>query len=146
MPAFTLLSGGGAGVPGAWTSALKKGVFSTGRRTISQSELDGLAVTVDGQVFFGLAERVATKTKLDEVSGEITGFALKDGAGNALAVDLLKRTIKMTLKSAPGIDPTDGHVGMRVDSPDFSAALRSRAVVTGTKVVCRSATGEVFLP
>jgi hypothetical protein len=146
MPAFTMISGGGKGAPGAWAVALKKGIFSTGAKSMAQGDVDALTVTVDGQTFFALADRTSTKTKLDKVSGEISGVTIKDTAKNSLAIDLLKRTIKVSLKSAPGIDPTDGYVTIRVNLPDFIGSLTSKATVVGTKVVLKPATGEVSLP
>jgi hypothetical protein len=101
-----------------------------------------LEVTVDGvSLFTEGAGRKSTKVKRNTGGGIVT-VAIADVSGNKLTVDLVKRLVKMTVKSAPGLDLGDGQAVIHVLTESLTGRLTVPVTLVGTKYVLQPVTGD----
>ncbi len=146
MPKFQVLSAGGKALTGGgYSLALKKCILSPGMPYIYASDVDDLVVRIDGVPFFAAADRAAVKSTLN-ADGRVLKLGITDTSGNKLALDVVKRTLKIAMKAAPGINPGDGTVVIEILGDTFMATVRPAALIVGTKLLLRPAVGEVSLP
>jgi len=118
---------------GAWALAVPTATVLLGTFTITPDEASQVSVAVDGTTYFAPADRAASKvvTKLDATTGAVRKITVRDAAGNSFSLDVKTGVFKLTLKSAPGFDPTDGTVSLRVLTPRGAAVLDVPATPLG---------------
>jgi hypothetical protein len=140
---FGVISGAGKQAKtGGYTLAVKAGVFDTFAETLPDDFVDTLVVAVDGVDLLGPGNRLTPKVSRD-ATGAIVKLVLADVAKNKLTIDAKKRLFKLTVKNAPGIDPTDGGVTISFRSTPFDADVSVVPVVTGTKYTLPTTEGTL---
>ncbi len=119
---------------GRWVLSVKKASFNHGSWTFTAEDLADLEVRVNGQSYFGAADRAdaVVKTKTDK-SGNIAKISIKTTDGNKLLLDLRKSRCKLVLKNAPGFDPTTGSVEIEIRLSGKRGVLATTAEIVGKK-------------
>ncbi len=138
-----MVSGSGkAAKTGGYSLAVKSMWYDPALSTLSDADVAALEVTVDGvSLFTEGAGRKSTKVKRD-AGGGIVSVTIADLAGNKLTVDLVKHLVKMTVKSAPGLDLGDGEVVIHILTSALLGRVNVPATLSGTKYVLQPATGD----
>jgi hypothetical protein len=127
---------------GGYSLAVKSIWYDPALSTLSDADVAALEATVDGvSLFTEGAGRKSTKVKRDS-GGGIVSVTIADLVGNKLTVDLVKRLVKMTVKSAPGLDLGDGQVVIHILTSSLAGRLTVPATLSGTKYLLQPATGD----
>lgn len=119
---------------GTWSLAIPRAALFVGAFTLPETDVDAISVEVDGVTFFAPGDRAASTVvkKLDPKSGEVLRFTVKDAAKNVLSLNVKTGALKLLLKSAPGVDPTDGPVRIAVVTPFGEAFVEAATKAVGT--------------
>ena len=110
--AFTLTAGSAKLTKVGWTLSVTKASLLVGALTLPSADADQISIDVDGTRYFLPDDRGASKVtrKLDAKTGEVRRITVKDAAKNSFSLDVRTGKFKLTLKSAPAFDPTDGSI------------------------------------
>jgi hypothetical protein len=122
------------GKTGAWTLYVTSAAISIGSFTFPDGTSPQVTVEVDGTTYFRPEDRAASKVKekLDTATGLVKKLVVTDASKNTFTLDLAKGTFKLTLASAPGFDPTDGTIDIKVHVAGKVASVAANAIAVGT--------------
>lgn len=134
-PRFRLAAGTTKlGKTGTWTLSVTSAAISIGSFTFPDGSSPQVTVEVDGTTYFRPEDRAASKVKekIDTATGLVKKLVVTDASKNTFTLDLSKGTFKLTLASAPGFDPTDGTIDIKVRVAGKVASLTANAIAVGT--------------
>jgi hypothetical protein len=119
---------------GAWTLSVTSAAISIGSFTLPAGTSPQVTVEVDGTTYFLPVDRATSKVKekLDTATGLVKKLTVTDASKNSFTLDLAKGTFKLTLLDAPGFNPTDGTIDIKVNLAGKVASLTANAIAVGT--------------
>jgi hypothetical protein len=114
-------------------------------KPVYEADLAGLVVTVDGAERFRADQGRIVKAKLDKKTGRVARLTLRDSTKSSLTLDLKKGKLKLSLKPAESLDPTD-EVSIEIALVGTTAELVAPGTVVGkkgNKAVLTATAGQV---
>jgi uncharacterized protein YkwD len=133
-PRFELKKGVAKLKKGNWSLSVTDAPISIGSFTLPAGASEQVTVEVDGVAHFLPQDRALAKVKekLEPGTLLVRKLTVKEPDGDAFTLDLKKGRFTMTRAAAPGFDPTDGSVTIRVLVAGKVAEVVAPAQASGT--------------